>query len=87
MTSLWKVDDFATQALMVEFYRNLWTKRLSKLEALHQAQLAMLHHYDPKQRQLNVRGLKLLKVEDFPQNSKRLAPFYWAAFVLSGDWR
>lgn len=88
LTSLWKVDDFATQALMIEFYRNLWDRKLMKLEALREAQLAMLKHYDPQSKQLDARGLKLIKPnesKDTPQAA--LAPFYWAAFQLSGDWR
>src|SRR5262249_9319087 len=42
VTSLWKVDDAATALLMEEFYKNLWEKKLSKREALRQAQLAVL---------------------------------------------
>ncbi len=37
IASLWKVDDAATQALMVEFYQNLWQKKLGKLHALRSA--------------------------------------------------
>ncbi|MBS0265125.1 MAG: CHAT domain-containing protein [Planctomycetes bacterium] len=48
VTSLWKVDDDATQELMTEFYRNLWEKKLPKLEALRQAQLKMLRDYNPQ---------------------------------------
>jgi CHAT domain-containing protein/Flp pilus assembly protein TadD len=83
VTSLWKVDDTATQVLMREFYTNVWQKKLGKLESLRQAQLSMLKRYDPGQRKL--RGL------DIPAESttgpERGSPFYWAAFVLSGDWR
>jgi hypothetical protein len=40
--SLWKVDDEATAALMVLFYRHLWGKKpLPPAEALRQAQLAI----------------------------------------------
>lgn len=65
--SLWKVNDRTTRELMEAFYQNLWTKGLSKAEALRQAQRAMLA------------GGK--------QPGRRLPPYYWAAFVLSGDWR
>lgn len=83
VTSLWSVDDRATRALMIEFYRNLWEKKLGKLESLRQAQLAMLKRYDPQQKRL--RGLDTdLENDNLPD---RGAPFYWAAFVLSGDWR
>jgi CHAT domain-containing protein/Tfp pilus assembly protein PilF len=74
VTSLWKVSDRETQQLMSRFYENLWDKKLSKVEALRQAQLWML-------REGNVRGL------DLPADTKMLPPRYWAAFVLSGDWR
>ena len=48
MASLWKVPDEETKALMGAFYTNLWQKKLSPLESLRQAQLAMLRSYDPQ---------------------------------------
>ena len=39
VSSLWKVPDRSTAALMALFYRNLWEKNLSPMEALRQAQL------------------------------------------------
>jgi len=86
-TSLWSVDDNATQTLMVEFYKRLWDKDypLGKLEALRQAQLAMLHSYDPHSGKIANRGLEL---DEAPTSTtERLSPRYWAAFELSGDWR
>ncbi|MCS6782795.1 MAG: CHAT domain-containing protein [Gloeomargarita sp. SKYG98] len=59
--SLWKVDDQATQELMVGFYRRL-AQGVGRGEALRQAQLAMLQ-------------------------SSRKEPYYWAGFVVAGDWR
>jgi CHAT domain-containing protein len=77
VTTLWSVSDDATQALMTDFYSNLWAKKQSRIEALRQAQLTML-------RDGGKRGLKGVK----PENAeKRLPPFFWAGFVLSGDWR
>jgi hypothetical protein len=43
VASLWKVDDAATGVLMDRFYSNLWTRKLPTLEALRQAQLAVLN--------------------------------------------
>jgi len=42
VVSLWKVPDHATQELMVEFYTNLYERKLDKAQALRQAMLTML---------------------------------------------
>ena len=43
LSSLWSVNDAATIELMEEFYSRLWGKeKISRLEALRQAQLALL---------------------------------------------
>jgi CHAT domain-containing protein/Tfp pilus assembly protein PilF len=96
VASLWKIDDAATQALMQEFYRNLWERRLPKLEALRRAQLAMLLHYDPAGGKLRAPGAAvpvdpaaLARAREAMRAAGRrpLPPLYWAAFTLSGDWR
>jgi CHAT domain-containing protein len=80
VATLWKISDNASQLLMTDFYKNLWDpeKHYSRLEALRQAQLKML-------REGANRGLE---IADRPLDAnKRMPPFYWAAFELSGDWR
>jgi CHAT domain-containing protein len=101
VTSLWQVDDVATVILMEEFYRNLWQKRLPKLEALRQAQLTVLKQPGfVRQRRQELKdefaklGLKRdleLEALDRPDKPVRVAPrshpILWAAFILSGDIR
>lgn len=85
VASLWQVPDDATRALMVEFFENLWVKKLSKIEALRQAQLTILRRYDPRSGAL--RGLTVSPPTKPARSTAGLPPLYWAAFVLSGDWR
>jgi CHAT domain-containing protein/tetratricopeptide (TPR) repeat protein len=106
--SLWSVDDAATAVLMEEFYNNLWTKKLPKLEALRQAQLTLLRNPELREKRRQVllallkkRGVgeaELISRGILPKagtgtkpvtgdKDKRSHPRYWAAFVLSGEWR
>jgi CHAT domain-containing protein len=77
VASLWSVPDSATQRLMVRFYKNLWNRKMPKLEALREAQIWMI-------RDRSNRGLQL---DDGAELQQALPPRYWAAFTLSGDWR
>jgi CHAT domain-containing protein len=89
IATLWKIDDRATQALMGEFYRQLWREGApaGKLEALRRAQLAMIRRYDRDMGSL--RGLEPIDSGGpTPGPGRRsLPPFFWAAFTLNGDWR
>jgi CHAT domain-containing protein len=85
VASLWAVDDRATQALMDRFYQKLWanpSKPPGKLAALREAQLWLLRE---GAKQLGPLRGGLVRPEPEPRGT--LPPSYWAAFVLSGDWR
>ncbi len=61
--SLWKVDDAATAALMIHFYRGLFVDKLPAVAALRSAQATLR------------------------RDSRWSSPYYWAGFVLQGDWK
>ena len=87
VASLWKVPDQATKVLMQKFYENFWQQKMSRLDALREAQLWLLNHPDAALGTDEARGDSRLRTEPKSGNSRRLPPQYWAAFVLSGDWR
>ncbi|MBA4064263.1 MAG: hypothetical protein C0501_11225 [Isosphaera sp.] len=94
VATLWKVDDAATAALMGEFYHQLWEKGQPPVEALRQAQLAVMRA-DGKQFGEMARGFKAGKVDlttvpvkaDPKDPASGNHPRLWAAFILSGPGR
>jgi CHAT domain-containing protein len=77
---------------MKQFYTNLWTKKLPRLEALRQAQLAVLNNPGLVEQE---RGLGP-ESKPLPNGGQvvppggaaaRSDPALWAAFVLGGDGR
>ena len=88
ISSLWSVNDASTGKLMGDFYRR-WAEgggKVTKVEALRQAQLdLLLGQAGPKGSGVG-RGSAPESVT--PVASSGYAhPYYWAPFVLMGNWR
>ncbi|MGF1934090.1 MAG: CHAT domain-containing protein [Nostoc sp. ChiQUE02] len=75
IASLWSVDDGGTQALMSAFYGILSTDKLTKTEALRQAQVSLITG-DWKSLSHN---------ETVAAVSSFSHPYYWAPFILIGN--
>ncbi|MDO8345604.1 MAG: tetratricopeptide repeat protein [Cellvibrio sp.] len=71
LASLWRVEDESTALLMQQLYRLLsGDGRLSKAEALRQAQIKLL------------RG----EIRSNKNGEKFSHPYFWAPFVMMGNW-
>ncbi|MCF2145847.1 CHAT domain-containing protein [Desmonostoc muscorum LEGE 12446] len=75
IASLWSVDDGGTQALMSAFYNILSSEKLTKTEALRQAQISL------------ITGNSKAKNDNTPATrvSNFSHPYYWAPFILIGN--
>ena len=80
VASLWKVDDWATKRLMLQFHKNLAKPSTSKIDALRNAQLQML-------RDNHTTHVERGATRELNKGRSAQSPFFWAAFQLSGDWR
>jgi CHAT domain-containing protein len=86
IASLWRVGDSDAAALMGRFYENLWSRKMSKLEALREAQIAFLRGTIDSASVAKLRGPG--KVKPRVKGAGLEVPrSVWAAWVLSGDWR
>jgi len=89
--SLWKVADDSAVALMTAFFANWKQKGMDKAEALRQAQLAMIN--GDLELGMVVRGpggvaqVDSTKIEAESDVSLGRHPYFWAPFVLIGDYK
>ncbi|MBD2226962.1 CHAT domain-containing protein [Calothrix anomala FACHB-343] len=88
IASLWLVNDASTSQLMRYLYQNLATGKITKTEALRQAQLTMIAGNQQNNNNKDRSSVRLT-----PGNSGQDAsisrnlshPYYWAPFILIGN--
>ena len=90
LATLWEVDDASVGLLMATFYK-LWITPpgMTKVEALQQAQQAVLHgtaHQAGKSEAESATDSSG-NTSNRPPASQYSNPFYWAPFILIGNWK
>ena len=95
LATLWPVADASTAILMRELYQAHKVDHLDKADGLRQAQLALIHGTDvPADSVVKAqRGLRRMQSgaaapATFRTDPKApyAHPFYWAPFILMGNW-
>ena len=89
LSTLWPVNDSSTGELMADFYRR-WAGgggKVTKVEALREAQLDLLLGKSTAASGANDRGFSSEGSNELPSPRGFSHPFYWAPFVLMGNWR
>ena len=79
LATLWRVNDASTSEFMASFYKHWTSDSPLKVEALRQAQLDMLRGGD-----LDTTHKTCTQTGQLPHLSH---PYYWAPFVLIGNWQ
>lgn len=88
ISSLWSVNDSSTGQLMSDFYKR-WASgngNLSKVEALREAQLDLLHGKVNGSGSASGRGFDVVETSR-PVPAGFTHPYFWAPFVLMGNWQ
>jgi CHAT domain-containing protein/tetratricopeptide (TPR) repeat protein len=89
LATLWDVNDASTSRIMSDFYAR-WVKEpaIGKAEALRQAQLAFLHGSSSAPHAGTGRGVQIADQDaTMPPTTSYAHPYYWAPFVLIGNYQ
>jgi CHAT domain-containing protein/Tfp pilus assembly protein PilF len=88
LASLWSVADESTALLMADFYKQwLGTPGITKVGALRQAQLNMLHGASNG---IDAGAAPARETENGANKKQKqsyIHPFYWGGFILIGNWK
>ncbi|MGH9882950.1 MAG: CHAT domain-containing protein, partial [Pyrinomonadaceae bacterium] len=96
LATLWQVADPSTRDLMIAFYRIYsQTPDLTKAEALQRAQLSLLNgetteslHHTQRAKLVGEAGNSAAHARfKFDPQKPYAHPYYWAPFILIGNWR
>jgi CHAT domain-containing protein len=87
LATLWDVNDASTSRIMSDFYTR-WVKdpAIGKAEALRQAQLVFLHASSVPQSATG-RGVQFADQSATNASTTYAHPYYWAPFVLIGNYQ
>jgi CHAT domain-containing protein/tetratricopeptide (TPR) repeat protein len=89
MATLWRVADESTAVFMARFYEHREARRETKAEALRQTQIALLRGVVGGAGTVG-RGQVLARSTEPPERPgagpRYSHPFFWAPFVLMGNW-
>lgn len=84
IATLWPISDAATSILMPLFYKNILEGK-SRTEALRQAQLTLIkENWEDKLPASRGSKYPRLRRQDLPGRSH---PYYWAPYILMGNWQ
>jgi len=88
LATLWDVNDLSTSHIMSDFY-DRWVRNPAdgKAEALRQAQLAFLHGGGAVPGGGTGRGFETEDQTSAPSSLGYAHPYYWAPFVIIGDYQ
>ena len=93
IATLWSVADKSTSMFMRDFYRRMInTPDLPKVEALRQTQIAMLRgdlkqELEGQETDESLKGIRKARLFHEDKEKPYAHPFFWAPFILFGNWK
>jgi CHAT domain-containing protein len=93
LATLWSVNDISTAILMANFYSLRYKDSLDKAQALKTAQLNLMNNIGfassvkPRGKPLAAYGSTLEQAADPWTGAGFSHPFFWAPFVIMGNWK